>query len=331
MTIYVRDQNRVTFLYESGTYATPSGTSGTWIGLVTNHTPTENENLIEIRYAGTSTRNYSQLVAGPQDFEGAITYYPQNFRMVAFALGSCIDVSGTTSKHTVVELNSDGRYAYTSGASQLTNVPSFTIKDSKKALADGQHLIRTINGCVVDTFTLNANQNDVVTCELTYKGQAFTLGSKTTDILSIREEDTTRPYVWSDTTLSLGGTSVVEANTISYSIENGVQNRHYVNGSRVTQAMIPTTRNHTINLTMDANNIWGKTLTDYHKNGSVFNMQLTLSQGAAENGNFYFSGCKIQELEYPSEVEGIDEFSFTIRPQTVSFIGSDTTAFYNPY
>lgn len=337
MVVYVRDSNRVLFVQESGTYASPSGASGNWIGLVTSHSPTESENIIEVRYAGTTSRNFGQLINGPKDYEGAITYHPQDFNMFAFALGSNVD-SGSPSPyaHLISELNSDGRWAYTSGTSQLTNFPSFTIKDSKRSSAgDGTHMIRTFNGAVVDSISLTATQNEPVVCEVSYKAQGFVLGSKTTDILNIYNEDTSRPYIWSDTRFYLpsGAANVVnEVNEVVLNIENNVENRHYVNGSKVAQAMVPTMRNYSLDLTLDANSTWGKTLEDYHKNGSVFNalLELNISTGS-EAGYFIMSGCKIMDFSAPSEVEGIDEFSISIKPQTLTISVDDLVEKYNPW
>jgi hypothetical protein len=332
MTIYVRDKNRVTFLFESGTYAQSSGLSGNWFGLVTGHTPTESEGMIEIRYAGQYGRNFGQFVNGPNDYNGTITYHPQEFRMFVFALGSAQNISGTTNQHIISEINSDGFYAYTSGTTQLTNFPSFTIKDSKNGPADGQHYIRTIAGAVVDSLSLTAEQGNPVVCELNYKGQSLLLGSKTADILNVQGEDTTRPYIWSDIVFHLpSGTAMNEVNSITYTIENNVEDRHYVNGSRVTQAKIPTMRNHTLDLSLDVNSTWFKTFSDFYQNGSSFNAMMLVSQSATEYGAFIYSGCKIVDLSTPSEVEGIDEVSVSIRPQTVTITGSDTVRLYNPY
>lgn len=334
MAIFVRDQNRVSFLFESGTYAAPSGVSGNWIGLVTAHTPTENENVIEVRYANTSSRNFGQLINGPQDYEGTISYHPQDFRMFGFALGSVQTISGTNSTHFISELNSDGLYAFASGNAQLTKFPSFTIIDSKRAagVADGNHFIRDFNGAVIDTLTMTATQGEPITCELTYKAQGFILGSAIADIANIADEDTTRPYIWSDVTFAIpSGTVMTELNEIAWTIENNVENRHYVNGSRVAQAMVPTMRNHTLELTLDSNSTWFKTFSDFHKNGSVFNALMVLNQSATENMFVSFSGCKITELQTPSEMEGIDEVSVTVRPRSVSMVGSDATLRYNPY
>jgi hypothetical protein len=334
MAIYSRDQNTVSFQYESGTYAAPTGTNANWIGLVTNHDLTESENYIETRHTGAGNRNYDQQIPGPVDYEGTLTYHPQDFRMFAFALGSVVNVSGTTSVHVISELNGDGRYAYTSGTTQLTNFPSFTVRDSKKSYAgDGNHYVRIVNGCVADTFSLSASNGEVVECEVSYKGQSFTLGSKTTDIFALNDADTSRPYVWSDLKFHLpSGTVVNEINDITYSLENNVENRHFVNGSRVAQAMIPTNRNHTLELGMSTNNTWFRTLSDFHKNGSTFNAMLECRQSATEVGWFIFSGCYITDLGTTSEAEGIDDTTITIRPANAVFIGSDAVRLYgNPY
>ena len=45
MALLIADQNQVVFRYDSGTYATPSGASGNWLGLVTDHSPTDEENV----------------------------------------------------------------------------------------------------------------------------------------------------------------------------------------------------------------------------------------------------------------------------------------------
>lgn len=334
MAIYVRDNNQVVFLFESGLYAQASGLSGNWIGLVTSHQVSEKEGMIEVRYAGTSSRNFGQLINGPEDYEATLSYHPQNFRMWSFALGSFNNISGTTNQHIVTELNSDGRYPFTSGTTQLTNFPSFTIKDSKKSYeGDGKHYIRTLAGAVIDKITMTATRNEVIKTDVVYKAQSLVNGSKATDIFNISDADTTRPYIWSDVTFQLpSGTSMNEINEIKYEIENNVEARHYVNGSRNVQAMVPTARNHTLSLKLDSNSSWAKVFSDFYQQGSVFNAQLLLTQNSAtEYGAFTFSGCKIVDLSNPTEVEGIDEVTLSIRPQTVTITGSDSVRLYSAY
>ncbi len=49
MSKYISDQNQLAFIYESGTYASVSGTRP-WICLVQEHYPDEETNVIKIRY-----------------------------------------------------------------------------------------------------------------------------------------------------------------------------------------------------------------------------------------------------------------------------------------
>lgn len=336
MSIYTADQNQVTYFFESGTYAVPSGTSGNWLGLIESHEPTLSENNIEIRYLGTANRNVGQIVQGPEDVEGTITYSPQDFKMLGFALGSVVDAgSPSPYTHVISELNGNGAYAYTSGTNQLTNFPSFTITDSKRGRSDGDHYVRTINGAVIDEFTITASQGEPVKCEITYKAQSMTTGSKTTDIPSILNEDTSRPYVWSDTYFVMGsglGSAIAETTEASFKVSNKVEVRHYVNGSRVAQAFVPTNRDYEVSLTIDGNSRWGTTLQNFYKNGSSFNsiMNFTISAGS-EEANIVMSGCKIMELGAPSPNEGINEYSVTIKPQTVIGNIDDLVQKYNPY
>jgi hypothetical protein len=331
MTIYERSNNQVVFLYESGTYAVPSGASGLWFGGVTNNSISELQNSITLRYAGRNNRNFSQIVLGPEDYEGTLSFNVQNFRLFGLAMGSIVDVSGTASVHIISELNSDGTWFATSGTNSNTNFPSITIKDSKKGLSDGNQYVRTINGCVVDTYELTASQNNPVTADATYLGQSLTLGSKTTDIVSIGDEDTSRPYLWSDVVFTLAGATMTELNEIRYRLDNTIERRHYVNGSRVAQAFVPTSRNHSVDLTIDVNSNWYKTLNNYSQNGSVFNATLTLQQNPTEYGTFTFSGCEITSIQTSSEVEGLDNTTVTFTPRSVSFVGSDATRLYKPY
>ncbi|MHA1402013.1 MAG: phage tail tube protein [Candidatus Heimdallarchaeaceae archaeon] len=331
----VSDQNQVVFFYESGTFGAPltsgSRASGLWIGLVTEHTPTENENHITIRYAGTSDRNFGTIVQGPRDYEGTITYHPQDFRMFHFALGSCVD-SGSPSPyaHTISELNSDGSYAFNDGI-----FPSFTIKDSHKSSAgDGHHQIRTYKGCRVNTLSFNVANGEAVTCELSYIAQALEIGSKTSDIPAIYDEDTTRPYMWSDVKFHLpSGTVVKEVNELTWTINNNLERRHYVNGSRVVQDIVPTQREYEVTLTLDENNTWGQKLYEqYWQGGSEFNCMVeAVINAGSEQGFIIMSGCKITSFENPSPAEGINEYSVTITPKTCTIYSDDYIEKYNPW
>ena len=335
MGIYVSDQNAVVFKYESGTYATPSG-NGKWIGLVTDFTPTDEENVQQIRYTGTNNRNTGMQINTAKDYEGTIVYHPQNFRMFGFGLGSVVD-SGSPSpyNHVVSELNSGSTYAYTSGTNYTTNFPSFTIVDSKRSpLGDGFHQIRNYKGCVIDSISFTVTQSEPVTSEISYRAQNLTMGSQVSDIPTIDDEDTSRPYIWSDIQFHLpSGTKIKEVTELTWSMNNNLETRHYDNGSKVADNFTPMNRDYEVSLTLDANSTWGKTLYEtYWLSGAEFNtmIEAVLSTGS-EQGFFVMSGCKITAFESPSPSEGINEYSVTITPESCILDTDDLIELHNPW
>jgi len=81
MSKYLSDQNQLAFIYESGTYGSTSGTRQ-WIGMVQDHTPDENTNVIPIRYQGSTDRNVDVFEDGNLDFTGTFTYFPQDWKFL---------------------------------------------------------------------------------------------------------------------------------------------------------------------------------------------------------------------------------------------------------
>ena len=339
MALYIADQNQVVFQYESGTYANTltagSRVSGLWIGLVTEHTPTEEENVTNIRYVGTGDRNVDQQVNTAKDYEGTITYHPQEFRMWHFAFGSVFDGgSPTPYSHNIREANSGDIYAFTSGTSRNQNFASFTIVDSKKGVSDGEHQVRTYKGCVVNSLSLTASQGEPLTCELNYLAQSLDVGSKAAAIPKIFDEDTTRPYLWSDVIFhNPSGTVLEEVTELSWSINNNLERRHYDNGSKVVDSLIPMNREYELTLTVDANTVDAMSLYENSwQSGTEFNAmaEIVLSTGS-ENAFIIMSGCKITSFESPSPAEGINEYSITIVPQTTAVNTADLIFKHSPY
>jgi len=87
MTRFMSDQNRTCFQYESGTYANTSGTRQ-WLGLVQDHSLEPNMNVMQIRYQGSTDRNVDDFADGMKEWNGTISYYPQDWKMLGFAIGS---------------------------------------------------------------------------------------------------------------------------------------------------------------------------------------------------------------------------------------------------
>jgi len=330
MARYVSDQNQVAFIYESGTYASVSG-NGFWPGLVQSHDIDESMGVINLRYIGAGDRNVDQFVDGPEDYTGTLSLHPQNWRFLAFALGSCVD-GGSPSPytHVISETNSDNGNAFTSGVANP--FMSFTLEDGHQFDAtNGLNFVRTINGCVVNSLTISATQGEAATMEVNYIGQALSFGSEAVTSIT---EDTARPFLWKDFQLQIpSGTVYCEMTDFSWSINNNLEAPHYICGSRVIGAPIPLNRDYELTATFHGTSEHTKTLYDqYFTGGSTFNAML---QGIASTGSreiyVIMSGCKMTDMSAPSPVEGVNTQSITINPATCVVHVNDLTELYNPW
>jgi len=346
MTRYLADQNKVLGIHESGTYGyTESGVSGAagsvfWIGEVTSNAITDNENKLENRFLGTATRSYDSLEQGPHDVTGTLTYNAQNFRLPFWAIGSVVDASGlgVSHLHGVGPINSDvWQSAFTSGTDQISAPMSFTLEDSKQAPGAQRNFIRTINGVVLNTVTVTARQGEKVTVDADYIGQSlgFTSGATTS---GTGLQDTKKPYLWSSTTLTLAGSSILTAKEISLVLNQNMEAPHYLNGSRDISTPFALNRDNTLNVTLDLNSTEAAFLyNDYYKGNSEFNGVLDFNQdvtAGSQHTEFVLSGCKIVAMDIPSMSEGVNESTIEIRPKNITgseWTSTSGTILFNPW
>jgi len=331
MGIYVGADSQVLFFYDSGNYAVPSGTSGNWPGLVQTHDNTSSVNYIEERFVGTNSRNVGQYINSTKDYDGTLSYHPQEWRLLGFAFGSIIDAgSPSPYTHTLIEANSDDQWVATSGT--LNPFASITIQDVQRAASDGNHLVRTYKGATVDSISISATEGEPVTCEVNYKAQSVEVGSKTTDISNILDKDDTRPYIFSDVLIHLeSGNTMDQVLDFTWTLNNNLATKHYLNGSKVAAAQIPENRDYGLDITLDATSERAKELYDqYFQGGSTFNTMLEITQTAGSEQVFIImSGCNVTDMSTPTPAEGVIEYSATIRPANAIANVIDLKQFYN--
>jgi len=316
MARFISDTNKVVMLSESGTYAVPD-TTGKWIGQVQEHALEENENLLISRYLGNANRSYGKIDAGPQDVNGTLTYYPQDMNLMAHALGSVYQTVATnTTKNEAWAVNNNvWQNPFCSGTTKQTEstLPySFTIEDSKTSAGTGKNFIRTVKGACINTATLTLTQGEKASCEVAYNAQHSIFSSGNTTSVTAY---TNRPYLWSDASLTMVGSPISNAKEVSLEINNNLESPHYINGSRVIGASFQGNREITLSVTADASAERCQMLYDeYYKGGSEFNITLDLNADITATGSqhaiFYMSGCRIQSMDIPSPLEGVNEFSF---------------------
>ena len=333
MSRYIGDQNQVGFFYESGTYAVASGTNQ-WIGLVQDHSLTPNVNRTSIRFTGNDSRDVGQQVNVMEDYEGTISYFPQDWKFLGFALGSVVDTGADPYAHTIKGWDSGDSQAWTSGT--LCPSISFTIEDAHVnagSATTNKNFVRTANGCIVDSMTVTVANGEPVNCEVSYVAQNVV---QTSGAASALTAATTRPFLFGDSVFSKAGTALSTLRETSFTINNNVEAPHYLNGSTVVSVPIPGNRDYEVTLSLDSNQT--DTISLYeanYKGGSEFNANLVITDVSAGAGSrnmtLTFSGCKVDTMENPTGMEGVDEVSLTIIPKTVDAVANDIIALYGAW
>ena len=330
MVKYISDQNRTVFQYESGTYGVVSG-ARQWLGLVQEHTVEPNMNVIPIRYQGSTDRNVDTFEDGRKEWNGTITYFPQDWKFLAFAIGSIQDLTGS---HRVVETNSDNSARPLSPGSYPMGLHSFAIEDSKQT-GVATNFVRTIIGGMVDSYQINFAQGDIVSAEIGYIAQNSTMSSGAVTAVSAT---TLAPFMFNDVTLMIpSGTGSVVPNLTegTFSVNNNLERGFYLNGSRTAKELLPMNRDYEVTATAVMDTLNARIFyEDYYIAGSTFNaslmMQAAAGQGAGPGSmTVDMSGCKMTEMSVPSPLEGTQEQSFTFVPQHVQVEVYDSIALYN--
>jgi hypothetical protein len=332
MVQYSSDQNRVSFQYESGAYANSLGVDQ-WPGLVQNNEIDETENITSIRYANSESRNVGRFNSTTKAYAGTLNVYPQDWKLLQYAFGKVTD--GATGSpnfdHTFAEVNSDDVDDDTAG-----NFKSFTIFDGKKVLIDGSGLNfnRTVNGCVADTVTLNINEGEPASLEVSWIGQSLSYSSGAGPDPT---ENTDRCFINSDFVWHLeSGNKINKATSSTITINNNLQTNYYVNESgKYIGEPIPSNRDYEItiegNLDSDKAQTW---YTQYFQGGSEFNM-LLVGKDTSSTGSrdllWTFSGCKMSDMTNPFSVEGPQTFTLTITPQKSSAVAYDNIELYSAW
>lgn len=330
-------RNISSFKYESGTYGSVTGTAQ-WVGLVQNFVPDDTENVQSIRYHGTTTRNVDLFTPGASDYGGEVTFYPQDFKMLMFAMGNIADTttgSPAYYTHTITELAGCTQAPMTSGTKHPFTSFSF---ESSQFCISGQSLIRTYNGCVADSFTLAKDDNSSpLSCGVSFIAQNMTHGS-IAPTFGEPTESTRRPYAPFDSIIHLPSGTKIDAKTWSFSLNNNFDRdgAHVANGSRVITSPSPTERGYEFSVTIDAESTEATRLYSAYKSGGNLTLNAALelrNYGVAASGVTFItmSGAAVTGFDAPNPVEGINEWNITLVPKVCDAVVQDATELYKAW
>jgi hypothetical protein len=318
---YVGDSNQLVFHFESGTYASLSG-ARQWIGMVQDHIPTEVTNTTPVRYQGNYSRGVGIFTNGRLEYGGTFTYHPQDWKFLAFAIGSTQVLAGSK---LIREADSDDK----NYAIQSQPLSSFTLEASKNTAATGSNFIRTFKGCIVDSYRLNFVEGEIATAEVDYVAQNVVPSSGTITAVTPR---TNKPYMWSDVNIHLpSGTKLSNCTEFRFEVNNNLSARYPLNGSRTTEEVKPLRRDYTVNTTflMDSSNAMDLYNT-YYTNGNEFNSMAEI-KSATGSAYIIMSGCKMTSMSTPDPVEGLTEQTCTINPTNIYVNVYDAIGSYNAW
>jgi len=331
---FIGDQTQTSFRFESGTYANPSGAAdtGQWLGMVQSCNITEEFGRTPARYNEGGTRNVQQKFDTVKRARATLSFWPQDFRSLIYALGSNVDASGTATglTHTISETNSDNTNAFTSG----TDAPfmSLTIDDAKQFNPTGLNHIKTLRGGMINEWTLNQPQADVCSIDLDIVGQQVTYGSGAA--LGITAS-TVKPTIANQTSWYLPSGTSTKVNEVKSSvvkIMNNIVAEPWQNGSNFVSLPYPDVRDYSVELRVDANTNWTKTFYDKHfVGGSDFNLWMQNYNAAAKFLQMTFSGCSVMNMDDPSTFTAGQEQVISIQPNQCSAFVRDATQTYNPW
>lgn len=332
MARFTNDQNTLSMLLDSGTYTAGSGTPLSPGGLVQSHTITQSQNVIQTRALGVGNKNVTTFEDGPQDFEGTMTFFPHDWRLLGFALGSISTTSGTAQsnnyRHSLSEQNSDVRHnAFTSGT--FNPWISFTLEDARDGPVTNRNFVRTFKGCVVDSYSITASQGEPVSVEVGFMAQTGSFNSGAVAAITLGSN---RPYIWSDAFVSMNATNLIPVKSATFTISNNFESPHYVNGSRVAEVSFPGNRDYTMEITQDLDSTTaGSLYRQFFSTGSKFNSVFDINN-TNDVGSHHLiltmSGCKMLEMDTPVDIGGISEMTYTFAPGSVSALAHDRSQLY---
>lgn len=336
---YTGNENAVIGLNESGTYSAESGNF--WIGLVQNVNIKPTEGIISYKYIGGNSRNIDKRDFTEEKFDVDITYYPQDLRMLGFAMGSIVDAgSPSPYSHVLSTIGNDVGNAFTSGT--LNPFMSFGIEESSTMTGTGQNFVRRVKGIIIDEFELSGKQGEILTATIKGIGTSGAFLSGTTTAINtfsygegLIGSITDRPYIFGDVVPHIPSGTIFETmKEFKFNVKNNLIERNYLVGSRQQAAPQPDTSSIMLTLNFDAQSERAKTLYEqYYTGGSEFNAMLFVNASAGSRDNaIILSGCRIIEpFESPMGMDNINEHKIVIEAVNCNTNVRDLLMRYNPW
>ena len=151
-----------------GVVEAPAGSS--YVDKVTSFTGNMANNLVRIQGLGDG-RNATSIVNGGLDVTGSMSWFLTDPDFLKYCILGTVTGAGTDPDP--YKINEASQVGYTTG-----EIPTITIEVGSK-VQDGNDDVVQYNGIVINNFTLNAVQGEVINCSADWIGQSATSSTTT--------------------------------------------------------------------------------------------------------------------------------------------------------
>ncbi len=219
-----------------GTPGTPTGTD--YIDKVSSFTSSITNNLIRVQEVGAG-RNASDVVNGNVDVTGSINWFVSDVDFLQYLFVGIVSGSGTIGDpFLVTEAN---EFGYTAG-----QVNTLTLEVGSNGGSNDDKM--TYDGVVFNTFTINANQGEVINISADWVGR--TVNSSTSILTYTPPSD--RPFTFVDSKVSLGSDVIGQVQQFTLTCNNNNQIFRDL-GSRIISQPVAGVRRYEFNITLKLN------------------------------------------------------------------------------
>lgn len=286
--------------------------------------PDPEQNWIVQRVIGGDREVFAQEQGQREMQGGEIPVVLTDGAPVAYVLGSD-SVSGTAAP-----------YTHTLTAKQDAKPPSQTIEAVYYGRGGGTDFVRTFQGCVPNSAELSMNNDDELTCSMSYWAMGAGTGTAPTTGISVPSQT---PWLFSDATsqLTMFATTFARFQDWTLTIENNLEEGRYIapaadhptGDARDPFEITYGNADYELSTTL---NVEDAALYEELLNPTAGGFTATLEFQRGGSGHLFkieATGCQITEGEHPIPGEsGKIEVEATIVPEslTVTVESSDSTA-----
>lgn len=204
----------------------------------------------------------------------------------------------------------------------LPDLGSFTLETTYDDGTDT--LVRWAQGCKIDSFTLEATEEDVLIATADVIAKIDTNDTTTSTVVTGKTDS---PYKFYEAAWSVNGSPFTKVTSFRNTVNNALRPKRYMqstNGQYVYELIVGK-RTHELQMTVVIDDFIMYNLT---LNGSTFDAYVTFTRGANDTLRIDWTECKILNDPHDVPEEGEVVVEARIRPRRTKFTFVDSNPYY---